>query len=165
MADRLDIFTIEQVIHRTDPAKAYNFIAYIVGAENYPALYIESVGFSPIDIPATAVPIESSVKWYPGRYTSPPVGITFYEDADFTTTRFLKEWRSLIIHYDNTYGYPSEYKRTIEVFLLDDQKYPKLQVRLIGAWPSNAQPYQMGYDQTDRLRVSQTFAVDRIDMI
>lgn len=156
---------IDVIRSRIEPARKYKWMLVILDRQRkitIPPEYIESVDFSYPDIPQEAVHIMATKRYFPDFSEQQQVSISFYEDTLFSTQIELARWRQLIIHEDGTYGYPSEYKKDMQIHLLDPQDIRRAVVTCIGVFPSNASSLALDYTGSERIVITQQFSVDRL---
>ena len=87
--------------------------------------------------------------------------VTVRGDINGVVYNALKDWRERV--YNKTsgrIGYASEYKRDIQVQLLDLDENPVLSFTLIGAWPKAIQSVDLNMANNEYVRFTTTFAYD-----
>lgn len=170
------MFNIEELRSRPEPQRQYRFrmdpINIVYNADNkavisLESIYVESITYSFDDIMADSVPFQNTYLKYAARRNNPSIIIDFYEDEFGTVQQALYLWRSIIRTSDGTYGYPSEYKRSIVLRLYPvwDNETPLVTIRMLGAFPSNANPVRLSYTDAGRVVVSQQFENEDIEIV
>lgn len=159
-------FQIGDLLSRKDPQPTWRWVV-TTGTKvlpfGLPASYVES-----IDVPFLNVQVQSPVfvaggfVYFPGFHDIAAFGMTFYEDEDGTTLRWIQAWKNRIKNFTSgDMGLPSEYKRDIPVSLLDNTGSVKVSILLKGCWPSDTGNIPLSYtDENGRLTYSQTFSID-----
>lgn len=126
--------------------------------------YVETIG---LPFPTLAVKEmygAANSTFYPGAMSVAAFDITFYEDSKARSRNYLRMWHERIRHPSEGYYYlPSNYKRDIEVELLDTQNKPVLGVRLKGCWPTQSNAWDLTSNGNGRLTIQQNFAVDGME--
>ena len=130
-----------------------------------PRSYLEG-----IDLPFNNIEQGESVYFqggkisFPGAHAlGPTVSMTLYEDNDALTMKWLTAWKSNIKNFtDGTYFMPTQYKRDINLSMLNTKNDIVLNAKLIGLWPSDTTALQLGYGSGERLVMTQGFSIDRI---
>ena len=56
---------------------------------------------------------------FPRFMSIPNISVAFYEDVNYSVTRYLRSWQNLIIDGDNNYGIPAAYKHPLVLFAFD----------------------------------------------
>lgn len=129
---------------------------------NLPVNYVEG-----IDLPFNNIAVgdkahsASGYTYYPGTHDISSFSITFYEDVDASSSKYLHSWKTKVKDFDTgLYNLPTEYKRDIVIQLLDQGNNPVIQATLVGCWPSDTGNFSLNYTDSGRLTVTQTFSVD-----
>lgn len=99
---------------------------------------------------------------YPTTSDVSSFSMSFYEDENYTATKYLYAWQALVIDEFGVHGMPVDYKKDIllEMYSITDQK--GFTARLVGTWPSNVGNFSLSYNESGRLVVSCTFSADRV---
>lgn len=105
-----------------------------------------------------------------GQYTFHPAfqdisafDITFYEDSQLNTSKWLQTWFERIRRpSDGAYYLPTNYKFDIQLELMDTTGATVGRVTLINVWPTARGNWPLSYSGNDRLKVQQNFSVDRM---
>lgn len=101
---------------------------------------------------------------YPGFLEISAFDIVFYEDSRARSRQYIQEWQAKIRDpIDCFYYLPIDYKRDIEVELLDTRNQPVMQAVLKGCWPAQSNGWDLKYDSAGRLTVQQNFAIDKVE--
>lgn len=100
--------------------------------------------------------------YFPESSDVTAASITFYEDVNYTVSRYLAQWRRSIHGPDGSYGLPGEYKRTIvlECFNYTNDSSPVLTGTLSGCWPTEQGALELAYNSEGRVTVQCSFSVD-----
>lgn len=101
--------------------------------------------------------------YYPTYSDTGTINITFYEDGNMNTTRYIEAWKNLIQNrVTGLYNFPSAYKKQITVVTLDNMNVVGGFFLVDGAFPTQSQPIHFGSASSDIVRINQEFAVNRI---
>jgi hypothetical protein len=93
------------------------------------------------------------------------ISITFLVRPSSELFNYFQAWRDLIINEDGSRNYPSQYKQSMLVELLDGNNQAHTSYRLLGVWPMQTQALgPLNYGTTDRIRWTQTFSVDSAEL-
>ena len=88
------------------------------------------------------------------------LSLVFYEDNQFTSSKFLSSWRNRI-SLNGVYAYPATYKKVIRVKALDVSGALVCTLDYYGCWPQKSQNgYTLGSDSSERTTLTVEFAVD-----
>jgi hypothetical protein len=96
------------------------------------------------------------------------VSITMFCSAGMLTQLYLAKWKGLIFNEEGEYFYPmNNYKKNIEVFFYGPGNIigamePVAHWTLKGCFPTLQQDFKLSYDKNERLRMTQTFKVDKV---
>tara|TARA_B100001146_G_C16123006_1_gene408883 strand:+ start:516 stop:1007 length:492 start_codon:yes stop_codon:yes gene_type:complete len=150
------------------PAPALNS-RWIVLFENQIGPYkgiVETVEATFIRTEARARYSQGSNNYFPEATDIDGLNIMFYEDEEFSVTKWLKDWRRKVHDpADGTYGVANDYKKRVyvELFSLVSNK-PVLQLCYRNCWPTTNAGLPLTYeDGTGRLQVNQQFSVDTLE--
>lgn len=107
-----------------------------------------------------------------GRYTYDPAfedisafDITFYEDSQLTTTKWLRKWFEKIRRpSDGGFYLPGNYKFDIQVELVDTTGATIGTAKLINVWPTSQGNWPLSYSGGDRIKVQQNFSIDNMSI-
>jgi len=131
-----------------------------------PSEYLES-----IDLPFLNIRIKEGVfggsryTYYPGFHDISSFSVNFYEDSQGNVTRWLWQWKNRIKDFKTgIYNLPSDYKRNLNIQLLDTNNTPVINASLIGVWPADTSNYQLNYTNNGRIIVGQTFSIDNQEL-
>lgn len=134
--------------------------------------YVES-----IDLPFLNVSIgdkthmASGYIYFPGTHDISSFSMTFYEDSNGSSSKWIWGWKSKIKDFSTgLYNLPGTgsdddnapgFKKSIRVQLLDTANNPVISAQLIGVWPADTGNFGLNYTDTNgRVTVTQTFSVD-----
>lgn len=100
--------------------------------------------------------------YYPDMTEISGASLTFYEDVNYSVTRYLFQWKGAIFGDDGSYGLPGDYKRdiTLECFSYTNDSSPVLVGTLKGCWPTDQSPLDLNYTSEGRVTVQCQFSVD-----
>ena len=100
----------------------------------------------------------------PGILTVGNLSMNFYEDVNFTSTKYLNYWRNLIA-YNGKYGYTKDYKHDIKVRIMDANQTVHYEITYHGCWPyASVGNYDLIGDGTHRTVVNEEFYVDYVSI-
>ena len=158
-----------------EPLFDYNYVIALpsITSAKY-GNYAEIVGnrCSSVNIPfrtfnAEEIQTANQKRYYAGLSEISNVDMEFYEDINMITTIYFLAWQSKIRqkHNGNKYNtLPSDYKRYVEVYIIDNAGYLNASFILKGAFPLSVEPIQLGNEgQNISIRVS--LQVDEVDIV
>jgi hypothetical protein len=100
---------------------------------------------------------------YPGFMRLDSFSLVMYEDQDFAATTWVTGWMYVIRNpKTGAYSLPSEYKKEIQVSLVNRENAPVLSVRLLGCWPTSVANLDLNYTDSSRLTLNITMSVDAV---
>ncbi len=146
---------------RSDPLLNFKWVTeeFLFGL---PGSYLESV-----DLPFNNLSVRQGIynggsfTYYPGTNNISSVSMTFYEDSEGSTVQWLEGWKAKV--FDSKTGLrklPSNYKRVVQVHLLDTEGEKVITAVLEGLFPDATQNIQLSYNESGRITISQTFSCD-----
>lgn len=101
--------------------------------------------------------------YYPAFEDISAFDITFYEDSQLNTTKWLMNWFERIRNPKNgAYYLPGNYKFDIVVELMDTTGKAIGEARLLNVWPTTKGNWPLSYTGGDRIKVQQNFSVDNL---
>ena len=149
-----------------EPLFDYNFVVALpsITSVKY-GNYAEIVGnrCTSVNIPfrtfnAEEIQTANEKRFYAGLSEISNLDMEFYEDTNMITTIYFLAWQSKIrqLYKGKSYNaIPSNYKRNIEVYIIDNAGYLNAKFNLIGAFPTSVEPIQLGNEgQNISIRVS-----------
>lgn len=87
--------------------------------------------------------------------------MTFYEDQNATTYKWIIKWISKIRNFkEGWYNLPGEYKMPIEIAIFDDVEDQIVKATLEGCWPTQIANLDLNYTESNRVIINITFSVD-----
>lgn len=102
--------------------------------------------------------------YFPGIEDVGSFTIVFYQDESDRIQNYMFKWKALIVNPDGTKNYPSTYKQSINVRLLDNANRTIFSYRLLGCFPTISSPYNLN-NTSDRIVWAQEFSVDRVEIV
>jgi len=124
--------------------------------------YVESV-----DLNATNVQIGGGIFSAASYFYMPmfsnvsSFSMTFFEDDEGTTLKWLTSWKSRIKNFDDgSYYLPANYKSEMKFNLCNTMGTPVVASRCSGVWPADTGALSLNYTDSGRITISQTFSCD-----
>jgi hypothetical protein len=123
--------------------------------------YIESVGLPFNNVDTTEIFCGSGYTTFPGFHKIGGFSLNVYADSNGNSLKWLMAWKSKVKNFSNgVYGLPGDYKRDLQVQMLDSKNNPIFTHTLIRVWPTQTNEIALGNDSQGRLVLSQAFALD-----
>jgi hypothetical protein len=102
---------------------------------------------------------------YAHHFSLGSLNLKFYEDSRGTATDYLTRWQSLIHNKESgLYYFPSDYKKTITVWVLDVAKLTVMCLDYTGCWPQRLETLQFGSASSERVVSGAEFSVDEVNL-
>ena len=101
---------------------------------------------------------------YPRFQTAQPLSITFYETQQYSTIRYLSQWKKRVVNPEtHNYGVPLAYKRNMYLYAFDyvSNTRPTFVGIFRDCWPTNVGGLNFSYDSSQRITVQAEFACDK----
>lgn len=147
--------------------KVYKYIITINDI-NLPYEYVESVTFPTTDSSGESFHLGGGSINLPSFYNTSSVTIEFTEDNQGSMLKTLMAWKRLVISDDGVFGYPDSssgsegFAKNGLLLLLDDSHESHTSIKFEGMWPTAMAPITMTYAESNKVTVTQEFAVDQI---
>lgn len=126
-------------------------------------LYAEEITSPFMQLQPGSTHVQGAQRTYPHDAMIDPITIMFYEDTEYTITRFLTDWMQLIYQSSDfslfsrgNYGVPVDYMANIRLYPQDYQGRDATLFRYQNVFPSHIQDYQYSHDSM-RIIVACTF--------
>lgn len=100
---------------------------------------------------------------YAGAYSLGTLTLKCYEDINGSVTQYIQSWKNSIL--DDATGLfrnPSDYKKTINVTVIDVAKQTVMFFKYLGCWPMRPDSFNMNSGASDRITPSIEFSVDDV---
>lgn len=106
---------------------------------------------------------QGKIYHYAGQQDLSNINLKIYDDSSGKAGAYLEAWRGAVSTYDGIYNYPVNYKKTIEVVILDITRTIQVyKLRYEGCWPTTTEAMNLSSGASDRLIQGQEFSVDNI---
>jgi hypothetical protein len=144
-----------------DPLLSFRWVVQ----ENFaglPKKYVEKVDlpFNNLDV-REGVYNGSSFTYFPGTHNVSAFGVTFYEDDKATVTQWIQQWKNAIKDFSTgLYALPKDYKKILDVHLLDTVGDTIMIAHLEGIFPTSTSNFSLTYEAAARISVEQQFSCD-----
>lgn len=93
------------------------------------------------------------------------LSLNVYEDQRLSASQYFQRWRNLIQNVDGTFNAPNDYKRTIMVYLLDNDNSKIAYFKITGCFPTTREGHVMNSGASDRHILNITFSITSIDFV
>lgn len=159
---------LEKLSSRQDPILAIDWIAVVIDNQllntNYqmPWYYIDE-----IQIPTQALAPEKRrvnglERNYVSYYESMTSTVKFYTDVSGKTFNYANQWMRSSFRTDNFFGLPGDYKKDIQIYILDASRQCVVDFRLKGCFPTTWNEYSLGQTGSETLVTSLSITVDEV---
>lgn len=126
-----------------------------------PSLQVEEVQGLPFNnIEAEEFYEAGRTTYYPGRESTDPVSIVFFQDASGRIPDYLHKWKRLIINEDGTKNPPANYKFPITVQYLNGKNKVSYEVTLQGCFPTITTSQNLN-QESENIKFTQEFSVQK----
>lgn len=148
---------------KLDPMLNFKWICESLPFEHDPT-YVESIGLPFPEIQQKEGLFGAGTyTYYPGFETISAFDVTFYEDSELNTALWLNAWRERIRRpEDGAYYLPPNYKRDIDLLLLNTENKTIGRAKLVNVWPTTISQWELSYDSGERIQTQANFSCDRI---
>ena len=146
------------------PQFNYRFHAFIQD-ENELSKRIQSVDPPFMGHETEGIHIGGTKDYHPTFVDIPSVSVVFKEDNKATVLKGLTAWKERVQNANGTFNYPSAYKRTITIELLDGQNRMHTTYKLLGCFPVGTTMEGYNYTEQDIIIITQEFSVDGSEVV
>ena len=159
---------LEKLNSRQDPILSIDWIAVVIDNQllntNYqmPWYYIDE-----IQVPTQALATENRrvnglERNYVSYYQSLTTSAKFYTDISGKTFNYANQWIRSAFRTDNFFGLPSDYKKDIQIYILDSTRKCVVDFRLKGCFINSWESYQLTQTGSEHLVTSLNLQVDEV---
>lgn len=125
--------------------------------------WIESVELPFPNIQADGVFGGSTYSYFPQFHNVAAVTVNIYGDGEGKFLKWLMYWKSQVKNLSTgLYKLPYQYKRDLQVSLLNSKGSEIVKAKLLGIWPADTGNLSLDYNGSERVIVSQNFSVDDV---
>jgi hypothetical protein len=149
-----------------DPLLSFKWVCTELPLD-HPVHYVESINLPFLNVGiGDKAHASAGYSYFPSTHDISSFSITFYEDSNAKSSKFLWKWKNEIKDFSTgLYNLPgsdgSGYKKTIKVALLDTANNKVLSANLLGVWPADTDSLNLNYTEVGgRITISQTFSID-----
>lgn len=137
-----------------------------------PWYYVQTSNLPQRVVTADSVNMNGHPVHFPESYSVPNLTLGLFMDSSNKAHQWLKAWQGQILgDADPTsamnqgmWGLPAQYKKTINIVLLDVKKKQMLNVRYINCWPSDPSALDLVSGAAEALVQNVTFMVEDIEV-
>jgi len=137
-------------------------------ASSLPWYYVEEAALPFRNYSLKSIFREGRERHYPDRYNVDQLKLAIYADSDNTSTQYLQAWNNAIITPFSSataatlaggWGRPSDYKKSIFIYMLDVTKNVLAIIEYIECWPVTIAEYNMDSGTSTRIVNHVSFSV------
>lgn len=154
---------LNRALGRPDPHLQFDWeVSMQVGGLVHQPEYIESVNVPGVNVSTEPI-YRAGRKIYIA--TSEDVGavsVRMYEDVNFTSTKFLRTWHSLILAPNGDHGLPVQYKGHIEIYPTTPSGLLIAKIKCIGVFPTQNPPLAFT-SENERTVLEMEFSCDTVE--
>lgn len=148
-----------------DPQRVYKWRCVFPSDVAVDPLLIESIAVPVGGNEAKNVHYFGTERKVPEFRTIEPVTLELLETADGQVTEAILNWKNQVQNrQSDVFGLPSQYKKDVLIQMTSGFNVTHTEIKLIGCWPTSTNPYALTYAESDKLMISQTFAVDEVEV-
>jgi hypothetical protein len=137
-----------------------------------PWYYVQSANLPQRNIATDSVSVNGHQSHFPESYSVPNLTLGFFLDNTNKVQEWLKAWQGqILVNADPTipgnqggWGLPANYKKTINIVVLDVKQSRMLDVRYINCWPTDPQALELGSGTAEGLVQSVSFQVEDVEI-
>ena len=137
-----------------------------------PWYYVQTANLPQRTINPDSVNINGHQVHYPESYSVQGLTLGLFMDNTNKVQEWLKAWQGqILVNKDPTipgnqggWGLPSNYKKTINIVVMDVKQSRMLDIRYINCWPSDPQPLDLTSGQAEGLVQQVTFQVEDVEI-
>lgn len=126
------------------------------------AEYVEQINFSATAFDsAPYVRAGRTINLASVRNTA-PINVIFYGDVNNLAINYIDDWKRRVGNPDGTFNYPTEYRGTISVNIVDQTGQYMGTYLLANCWPVGAYQIDLSSSDVERVRITQDFSCDQV---
>lgn len=157
---------LTQMLARKDPLFSIDWTAHVIDGnsiEPIPSIYIEELQIPLVQIDNKPVYRSGHMINYSGVVSTGNSTLKLFNDRSGRALRFAHSWLDLI-HSQSTgdFGLPSEYKKTIRVFIRDTKQEDVYIIDMLGCWPTSINQSQLNGGAAELIPITMDLSVDRL---
>ncbi len=159
---------LKQVLALPDPLPSFKWVAETIPnilGQAQPRNFKDYV--EAVDLPFNNVKIADNwyggagYTYYPGTHDISSFAVTFYEDMNGTSLKYIMAWKALVKDFNSgIYNLPTVFKKDLVLLLQDIKNTPVVRVTMQGIWPADTGNLNLNYTDSGRITISQTFSCD-----
>lgn len=124
--------------------------------------YVEDVVLPTPSIDQSSVYRAGKRIYVPGVQDLGSFNMVFYEDQLGTANKYLELWKRLIKSDEGFYTPMNVYKKNIVINVLDSRGDMFGQATILGCFPTQKDPIQLGSSSSDSSKITQSFSADDV---
>lgn len=102
---------------------------------------------------------------FPQHNSVGTLGLKLYEDSNGTATAYLNAWQATMYNPDTgLYSYPKDYKKAIQVTILDVAMNSVMVIDYMDCWPMRFDQVNLNSGSSERVLMGAEFSVDRVNI-
>lgn len=161
----MSLTDLTEVFARPDPALIFRWrcisLGFVESTKPVPTSYVENIDLFP-ETYDTNTGFRAATRFYTAsfRESGGDTTIKFYEDENFSTSKWIDSWLDFIRTPGGTYNLPYKYKTTLAFVLLSPHADKVIVAAdVIGAFPKSRSAVTFN-SENDRVTIDVTFSVD-----
>lgn len=161
-----DNFTAIQNFELPDPLYSFKWRAVQIPL-GLPNTYLHSIDLGFLNLQAKSPTFKGGTYTQSAGFHQPAESVSceFYEDDEATTLRWIHSWKQLVKDFrSGVYSIPKDYKKQMVINLLNNKNEVVLEARILGMWPSETNPLSLNYEGSERIKISQAFSSDGVEL-
>jgi hypothetical protein len=135
-----------------------------------PWYYVQTANMPRRNVASDSTMTNGHQRYYPGSYQVDELQLGFFMDTKNVAQQYLSAWESLILNTDDPadtlnqgmWGLPAEYKKDINILLLDTVKREMLNVKYVRCWPTNLEALDLTSESAAALVQNVRFVVEDV---
>jgi hypothetical protein len=139
-------------------------------AVSLPWYYVQSATIPFRTIETESITRNSHKLHYPEGYSVATLSMEFFMDSASVAQKYLKAWGGLVLGNQDPsiwsnrgkWGYPANYKKDINFYILSVTKRELLNLKYVGCWPTEPQALELASDNAAILTQRVNFHVEDV---
>ena len=161
----MTVATLDNFFSAKEIAPSWRFIASLPRIPRAPNLeypiYVVGGEFTHPFIDTEGRFHSGSFVYYPQQNNINAISMNFIETEDYDILEYMYRWRNLVVsEEDGTYGASKDYKKLVELTMLNNMGKEALKIVYKGIWPTETGNLSVSGSEENFVTIEQTFSTD-----
>lgn len=155
---------LQNLMMRDEPVLSYQWVGIINDpnagpAGQLPSEFIDGINTASIQVAPQVHTFNGMTKKTAGEFSVESITIKLYTDIRARTFNYADTWMRSTYRTDGFYNLPSQYKRDVQIYILDATNQTVTDIAFLGCFPTSYEAYSLNSDAS-LLETNLTLSVD-----